>query len=834
MALTKIQAGSIESGAITTTDLSANTTAAFAVSLSPKITTVNVANSAYTVLDDTAVNTGGGYIVVTGSDFQSGAVVLVDTTQATSTTFVNSTTLRAQLPSKSAGTYNLYVANPDGGVGIKLNGVNYSASPIWITTSPLPNVQTNTAFTGSFSATGATAYANTTALPAGMTLVGANGYYYGTISVGSDTTYSFTINATDAENQDSPATFNLSSIAKVLDTYFNSTTLLLTGNGTNNANNNVFQDSSNNALAITRNGNTTQGSFSPFSPTGWSNYFGNSENYLNIASNSAFAYGTGNFTWECWIYLTSITGYVLDHGSNGGTISFNGNILVYYNATAGIGSTLYTTGFANSPALNTWHHISAVRNSGTTYLYFNGVLSTSAADSHNYGNQAIQIGNYGSGGVPFYGYISNLRLVKGTAVYTSNFTPPTAPLTAITNTSLLTCQSNRFIDNSTNNFTITKSGNISVQAFSPFVPETVYSPTTHGGSAYFDGTGDTLTLTASSGGLGSGDFTLEFWWYPNTNSPGSGIIFNSRTGGTEADGIDIYGLAKATTASTVIFNDSTKILPFSWNHVAYSRSGSTMYRFINGVADGTYSINNNFSGTSFSIGGPVGKISGLKHVRGTALYTSAFTPPTTSPTATANTQLLLTFTNAGIYDATAKNVLETVGDVKANTTTKKYGTGSMSFDGTGDYILVGSTSSNPLLTLDSNFTVEGWFNITGVPVATYYCIFSYGNTGLRLFLYNTQIRVFVGASQNIDVSAGTVNATWRHFALVRNGSTVTLYLDGSSVGSYSDSTSYTGTLTIGGETTSYPWIGYIDDFRITKGVARYTSNFTPPTAELPT
>jgi len=204
MALTKISSNEIQTGAVTQDKI------ATTVSLGgPKITTVNVANSAYTVLDDTAVNTGGGYIVVTGSGFESGAVVLVENTPATSTTFVNTSTLRAEVPSRNAATYNIYVSNPDGGVGLKLNGLTYSGTPTWVTASALANVQSNTAFTGSLSATGATSYANTTALPAGFNLVTANGYYYGNISVGSTTTYNFTIRATDAENQDSDRSFSL-------------------------------------------------------------------------------------------------------------------------------------------------------------------------------------------------------------------------------------------------------------------------------------------------------------------------------------------------------------------------------------------------------------------------------------------------------------------------------------------------------------------------------------------------------------------------------------------------------------------------------------------------
>ena len=69
------------------------------------------------------------------------------------------------------------------------------------------------------------------------------------------------------------------------------------------------------------------------------------------------------------------------------------------------------------------------------------MLSTSATDLHNYGAQTLTIGAYGGGGYDFWGYISNLRVVKGTALYTSNFTPPTNPLSAVTNTVLLCCQS---------------------------------------------------------------------------------------------------------------------------------------------------------------------------------------------------------------------------------------------------------------------------------------------------------------------------------------------------------------------------------------------------------
>ena len=201
---------------ITSTNIKSNTVVDYATyatlsgGLAPKITTVNVANSAFTVLDDTAVNVGGGYIVVTGENFATGATVLIDTVQASAVTRVSSTTLQVQLPAKSAATYNLYVVNPDGGTGIRVNGVTYSSEPTWTTSSPLTEQASNTAFNITLSATGASSYsvASGSSLPPGTTLA-ANGYFYGTVSIGAETTYSFVVRATDSELQDADKTFQV-------------------------------------------------------------------------------------------------------------------------------------------------------------------------------------------------------------------------------------------------------------------------------------------------------------------------------------------------------------------------------------------------------------------------------------------------------------------------------------------------------------------------------------------------------------------------------------------------------------------------------------------------
>ena len=226
---TKILGTQIEAGTIQTEQLANNFTAAFANSsqlsalatttalsnyatqFGPKVSSVAIANSSFIVLDDTAVNVGGGHIVVTGNNFQSGATVLIDTTPASSVSIINSNRLHVQVPARPAATYNLYVVNPDGGTGIRVNALTYSGTPTWVTTSPLTQRTRNNSINFNLSATGATSYtlAAGSSLPPGTALL-ANGYFYGVpTGAETDTVYTFSIVATDAELQDSSITLSI-------------------------------------------------------------------------------------------------------------------------------------------------------------------------------------------------------------------------------------------------------------------------------------------------------------------------------------------------------------------------------------------------------------------------------------------------------------------------------------------------------------------------------------------------------------------------------------------------------------------------------------------------
>jgi hypothetical protein len=176
------------------------------ISLGPKIRSVQIANSTYVVKDDTAVNTGGGYIVITGSGFTSNSTVLIGANAACSVTYISTTQLRAQIPAATPGSYPVYVVTGDGGTAIRVNALTYSDSPTWVTTSPLTSQSVDTSFSIQLSASGANTYTLQTgsSLPSGVSLA-ANGLLSGTVTgIENDTTYNFTVEAIDAEAQESP------------------------------------------------------------------------------------------------------------------------------------------------------------------------------------------------------------------------------------------------------------------------------------------------------------------------------------------------------------------------------------------------------------------------------------------------------------------------------------------------------------------------------------------------------------------------------------------------------------------------------------------------------
>jgi hypothetical protein len=177
----------------------------------PLINTISITDSSYNVLDDTAANTTGGFCVITGLRFTSPATVVFGSAAAPAVTYVNETTLRVQIPALTAASYPVYVVNNTGGTAIRINGLTTSSFPAWSTAATLTQQNTAVSFAISLSATSDSSitYSNTSVLPTGTSLL-ANGYFSGTVTIGSDTTYTFTVKATDVQLQDADRTFRRS------------------------------------------------------------------------------------------------------------------------------------------------------------------------------------------------------------------------------------------------------------------------------------------------------------------------------------------------------------------------------------------------------------------------------------------------------------------------------------------------------------------------------------------------------------------------------------------------------------------------------------------------
>ena len=641
---------------------------------------------------------------------------------------------------------------------------------------------------------------------------------------------------------------------------------------------NRFIDNSANAFALTTGGTPSAQAFSPFggtttTPTSYSTKFDNTTgSYFTFTGKASLALGTGDFTIESWVYRTQVvtqtdgwyTGTRSPTASGGLGIKVQNNGVVAWNT-----STTYGQGTIAIP-LFTWTHLAVTRESGTLKWYINGVLDYSTTLAQNFSNPTAAIGITDD---PYYSslVISNFRLVTGTAVYTGNFTPPTGPLTEITNTALLTCQSATLKDNSTVPATATQYGLTQRQiASSPFgqtsTTSVKYSPSVNGGSGYFDGTGDKLTIASyPTLPFGTNDFTIQCWFYTNVASTEQVIMTN---------GWSSYApwLIRINTTNQAMLNMSLDggswtvneqslgaVTVGQWQHVAVTRASGTLRAFLNGTQTYTVSLASAlYNGSqALTIGGRSdttamfnGYIADAQLINGTALYTSAFSVPNGPSTLTSNTSLLLNFTNGGIVDAHSTTVFESVGNAQLSTGVKKYGSAALgqffNSSGAANYL---TTVHNPIHNLTTgDFTIEFWIYPINWTVTNGWILCKDGVSstnhpqwGIRLNGTGNILFAVGDSSGAVSVQILTTTGTvalnnWSHVACVRSGTTLTAYINGVS--------SATATQTVTMVATSRPlyvnWQGsgttndgvnaYLDDLRITKGFARYTATFTPSTS----
>jgi hypothetical protein len=388
----------------------------------PAVLSVKVTSNNYTILDDTSVNTSGGFIQVSGLNFNANCTLMIGSNTAISSTFVNTSTIRAEVPAAAAGSYHIWIVDSaTGDTALKPNGLTHSSFPAWGTANSLfvtpTTATTNTAFNTLLSANSDSniVYSNTSVLPPGSVLL-ANGYFYGNVSVNETTTYSFTAEATDAEFQNTPKIFSIQ-IIKPSAIYYS------------------YQFSGSNSFTV------------------------DESNQTAITGNMLWNASQKGWTWECWIKPTggNSTRRLLYQWYYGSYRHSQHRIWLYENNqidvwTGESGYSMYdadSTGSYTIP-LNTWTHVALVKQypsptsayDARTSLFINGVRKRRTNNYSDYGFDYLPYSRYDIGGDwgarangiagyqqnGYTGLMSNMRIVRNLAVYTGDFTVPTSPL----------------------------------------------------------------------------------------------------------------------------------------------------------------------------------------------------------------------------------------------------------------------------------------------------------------------------------------------------------------------------------------------------------------------
>jgi len=621
-------------------------------------------------------------------------------------------------------------------------------------------------------------------------------------------------------------------------------------------------DSSTNNFTFTNNNGVAYNALSPIS-TGGSLSFNGTNQYLSLASNTAFDQN-GVFTWEAWIYPTNInSGYVwaeLNSGFLG--LAIGAGKLAVDMSFVGVQITAGSTLTANA-----WYHVALVYDGTNTRLFLNGSIEGSFAGGGSASGGPLWIGNYNNGPNYFSGYISNFRIVKGTALYNANFIPPNQPLLPTQSANVYGSLSsaiplaNTILSMNTYNEPFYRqdySANNRVLSVAGLPGRSSINPFYTNGSLYFNGASYlTVVPNNTNLNLGTGDFTIESWVYPTTVGADMFVISSSGSGGLFF-GWKTTGYGWGRTAVAWDYQLAGTKTPNVWQHIALTRSGTAMKFFINGVQAGatqTLSTAYDLTTGSTTIGSQGaqyywnGYITNLRVVKGTAVYTANFIPsinilPSTqsdsvygSPSAaipSGNTVLLMNTGGLALLDSSPQynSITNTAGYVTANTVYQPFYTnGSLYFNGSSQYLSIPST---PLLAFDTgDFTVEAWVYLKAIPSNTPPILYA-GN-----FYFN-----FRSSGQLAITDATTVYATspfdlttnsWIHVAAVRQSGMTYVFVDGIRGTGVAFSGSFTqGTALIGGDTGTSSWLnGHISNMRVVKGLAVYTNNFVPPSINLP-
>ena len=626
-----------------------------------------------------------------------------------------------------------------------------------------------------------------------------------------------------------------------------------------------FVDSSESGHVITRNGDVKHSvNEKKFGESAI--YFDGDGDYLTIPDSDDWSFGYNDFTIDFWVYLLEATPTYRRKPiiATSTAIDNNACFALFQTDDSKWQITKKTVNYewpdSAASTINTWFHLAITRIGNIITLYRDGISLGTWDFGHNDINYpALYVANYTTNGYYFYGYIDELRISKGIARWTENFTPDTSPYTPDANTKLLIHSNlktdNLFLDSSESGHTITKNGDTFHS-----VSEKKFGQS----SMYFDGVGDYLTIPDSEDWNLISDTTTSYtidFWVKFSSAPSSDQMFVGYVQDTGNYWLFYYfgddnciHLRSRRSHTLIYAENSIAITDTDWHHIALVKEGGTGHIYVDGIGGSeiTFSDTATFSAV-LGIGNTTytawnqyfnGYLDELRISKGIARWTENFTPDASIYTSDEYTKLLIhsdisLFNDSSIF----KHPIIRKGNTHHKVAEKKFGSSAMYFDGVGDYLSIPDSedfkfSTNP-------FTIDFWIHPT--ILSTWRRIFSTSDsahTGWNVYFTDSGVigwSVGDGSSWVAQLETdGTENLIvnqWNHVAFVREGTGVdefTIYIKGIATGSttYSGSQGDSGNKFYIGQLsyTGTDYNGYLDEFRISKGIARWTENFTPDTS----
>ena len=621
----------------------------------------------------------------------------------------------------------------------------------------------------------------------------------------------------------------------------------------------------------------------------------NNLSYVFTGSNSLstqyYDFSSASYTTDCWVYLNNVTGLknlftIRMAGSDVGTNFtiqhiFNANTLTVNMYSGGTGYSVSVGTFV----ANTWYHIAIVRNGTTLTPYINQVAQTGVtipATCNTSAGGNLFLGVIGASNIQFMnGYMTNIRVLSGVALTYNRM--DVSPASAVAGTVLLAKNSvsydkinvsgdliqDTYKDISTNNFSVS-SVNMAVSAVNPF---TVWDASDTNFSNISSDTGSLILTSANpfnstnewslscgySGSKGIGyiskntifepsattPWTWDGWVFPTVAGIVQNIFLYSSmfTGGGANAGWYMQLASSGSFACGFYANDSGLDINAgvvslnAWNHFAFTNDGTNVRAFLNGSVIGTVAAAGhtprplNASDSALMIGSGElntsilsGALYDFRWINGRCLYDRNFIVPSKPSSIVNNTKLLLKQSPFGRPNYK-----------------------SSLFLGSGYQLISKSTQFEPAA--NTAWTMECWVNTT--TSGSYQRFMSYtagtGGPDYAIYLQITNTNVFEGGfyysgNNVVYITAGTTVPTnkWIHVAMCSDGTTMRLFVNGTSVGTPQTVTGLTPNYASGdlfqigreyfGGTA--PLYGTLFQPRFIKGTALYTSNFKVPISPL--